>query len=200
MNGQVGTPSFSTRQIILLTVVALFCVMFFIGILMRMGVNNNASKLRHLASAQEQTNMVVKDKVWRILKQKTGITEEAMGKFDQFYGKIMDKNGYGADIKMSPMYTFIQSVIPKNFPIEMYKDLAQDVMALQSEFAMVQTKLIDLKREYHDILTTEPACWFLSKENRDTLKITIVMSTATANAFATGRDDDVELFSKGKVK
>jgi len=199
MDEQSGTQStLSARQIILLTVVGLFCVAFFICIMMRMSVNNHASKIRHFAVAQEQANMVVKDKVWRVLKQNTGITEAAIDKFDQFYSKIMDTNGYhGADIKTTPMYAFIQSVIP-NFPIEMYKNLMQDVMALQSEFAMVQTKLIDIKREYTDILTTEPGSWFLSKENRDTLKITIVMSTATAKAFATGRDDDVDLFSKNK--
>jgi len=188
----------SARQIILLTVVGLLCVVLFICLMMRMSVNNHASKIRHYATAQEQANMVVKDKVWRVLKQNTGITEASIDKFDQFYSKIMDTNGYrGADIKTTPMYALIQSVIP-NFPIDMYKNLMQDVMALQSEFAMVQTKLIDIKREYTDILTTEPASWFLSKENRDTLKITIVMSTATAKAFATGRDDDVDLFSKNK--
>ena len=181
----------SSSKIMLLVVLGLFILVGFITFMMRIDVNNRANQIRNQANAQEQGNMIIKNKVITILKQKAGLTDESVSKFSEFYGKIMDKNAYGTEVQASPLFTYVKSFNP-TFPISMYQDLASDITALQSEFAMTQLKLVDLKREYTNILTTEPDCWFL--KNKDTLNITIVVTSSTREAFAKGIDDNIDLY------
>ena len=67
-------------------------------------------------------------------------------------------------------------------------------MILETEFAMCQKQLTDIKREHDDLLMKEPGCWFL--KNKDTLQITIVTTTATKKSFSTGVDDDLPALMK----
>ena len=74
----------------------------------------------------------------------------------------------------------------------MQKDLGDSIEANRAEFARVQSRLIDIKRE-HDVLRKR----FPSKlivGSRPELEINIVTSTKTQKVFETKIDDDVDLF------
>jgi hypothetical protein len=157
--------------------------------MIRIQVNNKDAGIRNQSKAQQTANMIVKDKVKRILKQQANITETGLQKFEDIYTKIFDSRYKDENL----LVKFVNEQNP-TLPTEVLEKLMDNVSALESEFALVQKKLTDIKREHDDLLVKEPGCWFL--KNRDTLAIVIVTTTATKQSFVTGIDDDLELLKK----
>jgi hypothetical protein len=156
--------------------------------------SNKDIDLRNQAKAQQQANQVIYDKVWKILQQKAGILDKYAGDFKEIFKGIMNER-YQGDAKGAPLFKWITESNP-NFSVEMYKDLSDAVEAQRSEFAMVQKRLIDIKREHDNLRQKFPGNLFIG--GRGELKIDIVTSTKTEKTFQTGKEDDVDLFQKQK--
>lgn len=181
--------SISTTQ---LTVLILVVIAMFIGLflfIIRIQVNNKDSDIRTQVKAQQSANMIVKDKVKRILRQQANVTETGLQKFEDIYTKIYDSRYKDENLLMK----FVNEQNP-TLPTESLNKLMDNVYALESEFALVQKKLTDIKREHDKLLLKEPGCWFL--KNKDTLAIVIVTTSSTKQSFATGIDDDLDLLKK----
>lgn len=180
---------FTPIQLTILTLVVLATIVGFLVFMIRIQVNNKDAGLRNQVKAQQTENMTVKDKVRRILKQQANISETGFKKFEDIYPKIFDSRYKDENL----LVKFVTEQNP-TLPMNMLEKLMDNVMALESEFALVQKKLTDVKREHDDLLTKEPGNWFL--KNRDTLQIIIVTTSATKENFITGIDDDLEIFKK----
>lgn len=173
----------------IVTVVALL----FVGIGMAtwgVGVSNTEIELREQAVAQEKDNQNIYDKTWKIISQKAQIADKYAKEFKDIYANLMNER-YEGDEKSNPTFKWIHEQNPK-FSTEMYKDLGDSISSCRAEFARVQSRLIDIKRE-HDVLRKR----FPSKlivGGREELIVTIVTSSKTDEVFKTGKDDDVELF------
>jgi len=76
----------------------------------------------------------------------------------------------------------------------MYKDLSTAVEVYRTKFSRTQQKLIDIKREDDNMHTKFPDKWIVGT-TKD-LEINIVTSTKTEKTFATGKEDDINLFPK----
>jgi hypothetical protein len=135
---------------------------------------------------------VIYDKVWKILQQSAGVLDKYSADFKDIYTNIMSGR-YASDGKNTPMMKWIQESNP-NFSSEMYKSLMDKIEAQRSEFAMVQKRLIDIKREDDNLIQQFPGSLFLS--GRKPIEINIVTSTKTENTFKTGKEDDIDLFGK----
>lgn len=77
------------------------------------------------------------------------------------------------------------------FDFSLYKDIMNSIEGLRAEFANVQIKLRDLKREHDNLLDTFPGSWFLS--GRDHIKVQLVTSGKTKQVFEAGEENDVDL-------
>jgi len=154
------------------------------------GISNTEIELREQAVAQEKDNQNIYDKTWKTIKQKAQITDKYAKDFKDIYSNLMNSR-YQGDQKSNPTFKWIHEQNPQ-FSVEMYKDLSDAIEANRAEFARVQSRLIDIKRE-HDVLRKR----FPSKlivGGREELVVTIVTSTKTDEVFKSGKDDNIELF------
>jgi len=167
-----------------LVVIAIICIMAGVGI------SNEEIELRTQCEAQQEANKAVKDKTWRVVKQKAGILNKYAKDFQKVFNGIMGQR-YQGETKGAPMFKWIQEKNPE-YSVEMYKDLSDAVEANQNEFLNVKKRLIDIKREHMALLKKWPSKMIVG--DRDTLEIIIVTSSTTKKVFETGEDNDVDLF------
>jgi len=186
----------SAKMLGVLGIVAALIIAVIVVIFMGIGYRNKEVDLRNQAGAQQDANKIIYDKVWKVIKQKAQITDKYAADFKGIYTNIMGQR-YQGDAKGAPMFKWIQEQNP-NFSVEMYKDLADAIEANRAEFARVQMRLRDIKREHDNLRQKFPSSMFVG--GRAELDIKLVTSTKTEKTFETGVDDDVDLFEKDKPK
>lgn len=160
-----------------------------IGTMMYFNVSNKEIDLRSQYVAQEKVNETIYDKVWKIIQQKAQIKSDYAKDFKNIYTDVMNAR-YGNESNGSPLFKWIQEQNP-NFSIDLYKDLSQTIEAQRNEFARVQARLIDIKREHQNLRLKFPTSLFVG--GRPELELKIVTSSKTEQAFETGKEDDISL-------
>lgn len=101
-------------------------------------------------------------------------------------------NGSGA------VMTWVQESIP-NIDQSALKQLMSSIEVQLSRFNNAQKALIDKEREHRTMFGNYPGCIVLSIVGRKPLEdVQIVTSKMTKQAFATGEDNDTELFKRNK--
>jgi len=151
------------------------------------GVSNTEIELRTQAEAQEKNNENIYQKVWTVIKQKAQVTDKYADDFKGIYTGLMDSR-YKGDEGDNPAFKWIHEQNPQ-LSVEMYKDLGDSIGGLRAEFAMVQSRLIDIKRE-HDILRKRfPSSLIVG--SRPALEIVIVTSEKTKETFSTGEENNI---------
>jgi len=175
---------------------ALFLIAAVVAIVL-VGMNwhydNKEVSLRNQATAQQDVNKVIYDKVWKVIAQKAQLPERAKNDFKEVYVDLMDAryaSGGGSLMK------WIQEQNP-SFDVQqgLYQDIANSIEGLRAEFSNVQAKLIDIKREHDDIRLRKPGKWFVG--NVEELEIQLVTSTKTEETFDSGVEDDINVFGDG---
>lgn len=171
---------------------ALFGFIVVIGMFISYG--NHEVDLRTAFNAQQKANEVIFDKTWKVIQQKAGVSSEYADKFKEIYVQIMDARYDKGD---GSLMKWVQESNPQ-FDAGIYKDLSLAIESNRAEFARVQEKLIDIKREHDNLRMKFPSSVLLAIKGVKELEMKLVTSSKTERAFATGKDDDVELFGKGK--
>lgn len=157
--------------------------------LMDMSYDNKEVELRNAITAKQEANTARFDTVWKTIKQTAGVTDKYASDFKEIYNGIMEGR-YAADGKNNPMFKFIHEQNPQ-LDSAIYTKLANTIEAQREAFTRDQQKLLDLKREHDNIRTRKPGCWFVNAEEID---VQIVTSGQTKEVFATGEENDIELF------
>lgn len=155
-------------------------------IIMSIGYSNAEIRLRNQIAAQQDANGVIYDKVWKVIKQKVQITDRAKDAFKEMYVPLME----GRYATGGNFMKWIKEHNPQ-FDFSLYKDVMNSIEGLRAEFANVQLKLRDLKREHDNLLDTFPGSWFLA--GRDHIKVQLVTSGKTKEVFEIGEENDVDL-------
>ncbi len=152
--------------------------------------NNEEVSLRKEAEAQKGKVETVHDTMWKVIKQKAGVTEEYRETFEKIFPEIIAgryANDNGTSMK------WIQESNPE-FDTSLYKDLMQAIEVQRMYFNQAQTRMLDIIRQRETLLEMIPAKFFIS--NKSKIDYTIVSSTQTKTVIQTGIDDDVDLFKK----
>lgn len=160
--------------------------------LMYASYSNAEVRLRNQVLAQQKNNEAVFDNTWKIIQQQAGVTSEHKDSFRAIYTDIMNARYSKGD---GTLMKFIKESNP-NFDSSLFKKLMTSIEAQRTVFTREQTKLIDLKREHDNLLQTIPSSFFVG--GRPAIDIKIVTSGKTTQSFATGEDNDVDLFKKNK--
>jgi hypothetical protein len=182
----------SYKNTILLVLAGVVAFLAIVAVIMNFSYKNSEIGLRNQAKAQQEANKVIFDKVWKVIQQKAQITDKYASDFKEIYGGIMHER-YQGDAKQSPMFKWITEHNP-TFSVELYKDLADAVEANRAEFARVQNRLIDIKREHDNLRQKFPSSIFVGDKSE--LDIQIVTSDKTTQVFQTGKENEVDLFKK----
>lgn len=152
--------------------------------------NNEEVSLRKEAEAQKGKVETVHDTMWKVIKQKAGVTEEYRDTFEKVFPEIISgrySQGDGSTMK------WIQESNPE-FDTSLYKDLMQAIEVQRMYFNQAQTRMLDIIRQRETLIELIPAKFFIS--NKTKIDYTIISSTSTKTVVQTGIDDDVDLFKK----
>lgn len=155
--------------------------------IMSISYSNTEIRLRNQISAQQDANAVIYDKVWKVIAQKAQVTEKAKDAFKEMYVPLME----GRYASGGSFMKWIKEHNPQ-FDFSLFKDLMNSIEALRGEFANVQIRLRDLKREHDNLIGTWPGSWLLS--DRQPVKIQLVTSGQTKKIFDTGEENEINVF------
>jgi hypothetical protein len=149
--------------------------------------------LRTQIQAKQEANKPSFDTMWKILSQKAGVTAQYKKDFQEIWPELIaGRYSQGG----GKMMLWIQERNP-DFDSSLYKDLMASIEAERKRFLRDQQLLIDYKRE-HDQLRKRPISGLVLRMFGDASEatITIVTSAQTDTAFATGQENDTDLFKK----
>jgi hypothetical protein len=166
-----------------LAVVGVVGALFLVVVLYGMSCVRSEVQLRNQIMAQQEINKASHDTMWKILQDKAGVTAEYKQTFIEVYPKLMAAR-YQDRQKL--LFQFVQESNP-NFDTSLYKDLMASIEAERKIFFREQKKLRDLKMAHDNLLDQPPSSWFVG--SRPKIEVTIVTSTASEEAFETGKDD-----------
>lgn len=173
-----------------LVLISLLAVVLGLGIsvsLMFVNYSNSEIRLRNQISATQKSNEAVFDTTWKIVKQQCSIADKYKDSFKEIYGSIMSERYSKGD---GSLMKWITESNPQ-FDIRLYEKVSNSIEAQRLTFLVAQKQLIDLKREHDNMRTVFPGSLFLS--GRPEIKISIVTSGKTDDAFKSGKEDDVTL-------
>lgn len=150
--------------------------------------NNQEVALRKEAEAQKGKVESVHDKMWKVIQQKAGVSDQYRDVFEKTFPEIISGR-YKQE--GSTAMKWIQEDNPQ-FDTSLYRDLMQAIEVQRTYFEQAQSRMLDIIRQRETLLETIPAKFFIS--NTTKIDYTIVSSTRSKATMQTGIDDDVELF------
>jgi len=159
------------------------------------GLNNDEIKLRNRGLAQQETCAAYFDKMWKILQQKAGVTDQYKEGFKEIYTALIEGR-YSDEGKGQE--TFMKWIVESNptFDVSLYKDLMASIEGERNGFFMEQQKLIDIDRQHKDMRMTFPNKMIIG--SRSDLEIKVIKSLKTEEVYKTGQENDVDLFKDKK--
>lgn len=166
-------------MITVIVIVALVAVFF----ILYMHYNNREVALRKEAAAQEGKITTVHDTMWKILKEKLGVTDAYRETFERVYPQIIAGRYSDGGSAMK----WIQEANP-NFDTSLYHDLMQSIEVQRTLFATSQQRMLDIIRERATLIESMPACWFI--KNKSEIKYEVISSDRTEQVIHTRRDND----------
>lgn len=159
------------------------------------GLSNSEVRLRNRGNAQQEVCSAYFDKMWKILQQKAGVTDQYKDGFKEIYTDLM-AGRYANDGKGQGQNTFMKWIQESNptFDASLYKDLMASIEGERNGFLVEQSKLIDIDRQHKDMRMTFPNSLVVG--SRADLGIKVIKSFKTDEIYKTGQENDVDLFQK----
>jgi hypothetical protein len=155
-----------------------------------MSYSNSEVRLRNAVVAQQKSNETSFDTCWKIIQGQAQVADKYKDSFKEIYVGLMEGRHYD---KGGQLMKFITEANP-NFDIKLFEKVANSIESQRVSFKRDQDKLIDLKREHDNILTTMPGSFFVG--SRPPVEIKIVTSSKTEKTFETRKEDDIDVFKK----
>jgi len=158
-------------------------------VMMSVGYHNRSVNLQESIKASQTACKIVYDETWKKVQQDAQITGKYAEDFKQVYTELMNGRYQGGT------KSFI-TLIHENHPQlsdSVYTNLQNTVDAARTKFANEQKSLVDKNREYEAFKRTIPANFFVG--NDPAINIAIVTSEKTDQAFSTGQENDISLFT-----
>lgn len=160
--------------------------------LMYMSYSNSEVRLRNAVKAQQEANTTSFDTCWKIIQGQAQVADKYKDSFKEIYIGLMEGRHYE---KGGELMKFITESNP-NFDIRLFEKVSNSIEGQRTSFMRDQQKLIDLKREHDNVLTTMPGSFFVG--SRPQVEIKIVTSTKTEKTFQTGKEDEIDVFNTKK--
>jgi hypothetical protein len=143
-----------------------------------------AIKAKQLDNTSEFDNMA---------KKISGVAQVSVKQMESlkeiFASHAQARNTGGKDQVM----TWIKESIP-NIDTKTFDNLQNIIVSSRDSWTMRQKELVDLSREHEKLLNLFPSGVILKMLGHKSIAIVIVTSTATEEAFKTGKDDNTKLF------
>ena len=143
-------------------------------------VNNTEIRLRNLVKAQQEVCEANFDKMWKVIKQITHVSDTYLEAFKEIYPKLISGRYQGKDIAF---------VAEHNPPLDsaVLRQLATAIEINREEFFSQQRLLVARQNEHKTFIQTFPVCVLLPGAQE--VKITVIKSDHTADIYATGKEN-----------
>lgn len=172
-----------------LLIVGIICGIYFVSTM------NNEQGLRNLVEAKQLDNNNefdnMKKKINQIVQlsdaQMQAVTDIIMG-----YTKERAQQGKGS------LAAMVHEAIP-NVDVKVFDNIMNEIISSRNAWTMRQKELIDINRQHTNAVTLFPSSLVCSILGRKEMKITIVTSADTKEAFRTGEDNNTDLGIKKRT-
>lgn len=177
----------------LLVIAVLFGALLLGGVITTtwgVGQYNNAQALKTQYDAKYKANEAIFDNMFKKISQTTQVTDlqkNALKQIFNEYAQARSGNGSGGSLAK-----WVQESVP-NVDVSVYKNLQNIVVSARDEWTTNQVELVDVAREYNTMLVTFPSNVLLKSFGFQKIDATVITSSRTENAFATGKDDNIDL-------
>jgi hypothetical protein len=177
------------------TIITIVSIIAVVGLVLAMYVsaNNSEVRLRNAITAKQEANKATFDNMWKQISQVAQVTTEQKNALREIFENHAKARQGGSDDKL--VMKWIKESIP-NVDTKVYTNLQNIIVSARNSFTNDQVALLDLKREHDNVRTMFPSSLFVG--GRPEIKVTLVTSGKTEAAFASGRDDDVNVFGKAE--
>ena len=160
---------------------------------MWVSASNKEIGLRNLAAAQEDVCKMVFDETWKIINQQAQVANEYKEAFREIFPELMEGR-YGND-RGGSLMSWISEQNPE-FDSALYIKIQSSIESQRHKYTEAQKMLRDVKLQHDDLRTKLPTSIFVG--GRPVLEVTIVTSSKTENVYEEAKEDDVNLFNRGK--
>ena len=157
--------------------------------MMSTNFNNRYSTFVAEAKARQDVSKITFDNTWKIIAGQAKVADKERESFRTTFVEIMNARSQKEDNLLMKWSQEAQVPITP----DLYKTLQQTIESQRNTFTTAQKELIDIKREADTLRTTFPGSFFLG--GREEIKIQLVTSAKTDEAFRSGQDNDVDPFS-----
>ncbi len=163
-----------TVTLVVILLVAVVVLGYFIS------VSNTEIRLRNLVKAQQEVCEANFDKMWKVIKQITHVSDTYLDAFKEVYPKLISGRYQGKDI---------QFVVEHNPPLStsVLEQLANAIEINREQFFSHQRLLVARHNEHKTFIESFPACILLP--NAQEIKITVIKSDHTTEVYATGKEN-----------
>ncbi len=179
------------KRIAIISTLIIAGVIGLIWFSMSVSTTNTEIELRLVVIGQQDKCKIYFDKMWKILHEQAEVSNEYKNAFQEIYPKLIEGRYSKGD---GSLMKWITESNPE-FKTHLYDKIMQSIEIERTGYFNEQATLIDMQREHAVLLKKIPSKWILS----DTLKpvaIIIVTSASTKGAYATGEENEVDLFAK----
>lgn len=149
---------------------------------------NADSNVKNLIAAQEETRNLYFDKLYKVIAQKTQITNASSEQQKELVEALVQGREGG-------FVRIVNEANPESaFSREQFTDLSNTVEAQREGFFREQKKLVDLVRENHSLHDRVLSGVVLSMFSREKVESpTLITSQETENVISSGQDNNIEL-------
>lgn len=150
---------------------------------------NKEKRLHNLITNKIKANQSDLDAVKKSIIQSANVTEEGA----DLIVRAIQANASGRD--GGSLFKSVQEAVP-NVDLSLHKNLMNIITGSRETFSTRQKELLQLKTEHDNIVDQFPGSIVGMIFGWEKIDVPIVTSTAVQEAFATGKDDDTELFKR----
>lgn len=169
-----------------------------IGIGMYVSYSNTEISKRNRIEAQQEVCKANFDKMFKVIAQTAQVSDQFMSKakesFKEIYVPIME--GRYSNERGGALMSWVAESNPQfdlNATGKLYQQLQRVIEANRKEYFEEQKMLIDMHRDHKTFIQRIPASIFVG--GRGEVEIMIITSTHTEQTYATGKDDNIDLFN-----
>lgn len=163
-----------TAGVFILLLIGIVIIGYFIS------AHNTELRLRNLVRAQQEVCEANFDKMWKVIKQITHVSDTYLETFKEIYPKLIAGRYQGRDIAF---------IMEQNPPLDssVLRQLATAIEANRQEFFAQQRLLVARQKEHSTFIHSIPACLVLPYA--EDVKITVITSDYTENVYASRKEN-----------
>lgn len=177
---------------LILSIVAFFAISIAtLGIagIYLLGTYNSAAGLRNTYEMKIKDNESEYDNMWKKISQTAQIADAQKEGFRQVYSDYAQAR---TPQSQNQLMTWIKESAP-NIDLSIYKQVLNTITGSRDSWTMRQKELVGIAEEYNKKMVTMPSGFILKLFGFQIIDPKVITSGKTEAAFATGKDDDVDL-------